>query len=77
VTTTATDKAPTKPASRHRHALHTTGALHRDPVAFTHAMVTKRAWHIEYDPHITGSSALTLTEDEAAALRDTPTRWLG
>jgi hypothetical protein len=32
---------------------------------------------IELDPHVTGQCVLTLAEDEAIALRDTLTEWLG
>jgi hypothetical protein len=32
---------------------------------------------IELDPHVTGSCVLTLAEDEALALRDVLTQWLG
>jgi hypothetical protein len=30
-----------------------------------------------FDPHVTGSCVLTLAEDEAIALRDVLTQWLG
>ncbi len=67
----------TKPTSSHRKAIHATCALHRGPAGFTNVVVSKRNGTIELDPHVTGSCVLTLAEDEAIALRDVLTQWLG
>jgi CubicO group peptidase (beta-lactamase class C family) len=40
-------------------------------------VVSKRDGRIELDPHVTGACVLTLAEEEAVALRDALTRWLG
>jgi hypothetical protein len=40
-------------------------------------VVSKRDGEIVFDPHVTGACVLTLAEDEAVALRDALTRWLG
>jgi protein-tyrosine-phosphatase len=66
-----------KLTSSNRKAIHATCALHRGPARFTNVVVSKRNRMIELDPHVTGSCALTLTEDEAIALRDVLTHWLG
>ncbi len=44
---------------------------------FTNVVVSKRDGQIILDPHVTGACVLTLAEDEAVALRDALTRWLG
>ncbi len=40
-------------------------------------VISKRDGAIELDPHVTGQCVLTLAEDEAIALRDALTEWLG
>lgn len=40
-------------------------------------VISKRDGAIELDPHVTGQCVLTLAEDEAIALRDALTQWLG
>lgn len=60
-----------------REVIHATCALHRGPVGFANVVVSKRGETIELDPHVTGACGLTLAEDEALALRDALTRWLG
>ncbi len=60
-----------------RKVIHATCALHRGPVGFANLVVSKRGGTIVFDPHVTGSCVLTLAEDEAVALRDALTRWLG
>jgi hypothetical protein len=69
--------AATNPASSNRKVIHATCALHRGPAGFTNVVVSKRDGTIELDPHVTGSCVLTLVEDEAVALRDALTQWLG
>jgi hypothetical protein len=46
-------------------------------VGFTNLVVSKRGGEIELNPHADGSCSLTLSEDEACALRDVLTEWLG
>ncbi|MGH3476414.1 MAG: hypothetical protein ACRDRY_21950 [Pseudonocardiaceae bacterium] len=48
-----------------------------DSNGFANLVVSKRDGCIELDPHATGSWTLTLDEDEATALRDVLTEWLG
>lgn len=71
------ETAATKPTSSHRKTIHATCALHRGPAGFANIVVSKRNGTIELDPHVTGSCVLTLAEDEAIALRDVLTQWLG
>jgi hypothetical protein len=68
-----TDRQPRS----NRKAIHATCALHRGPAGFANVVVSKRDGTIELDPHVTGACVLTLAEDEAVALRDALTRWLG
>jgi hypothetical protein len=77
VTNGAADAPATKPASRNRKGIHGTCALHRGPVGFANIVVCKRDGEIVFDPHVDGSCVLSLAEDEAIALRDALTRWLG
>jgi hypothetical protein len=77
VTNSATDAPATKPTRHHRKVVHATCALHRGPTGFADVVVSKRDGTIELDPHVTGACVLTLAEDEAVALRDALTRWLG
>ncbi len=68
-----TDQRP-----RHnRKVIQATCALHRGPAGFANVVVSKRDGEIVFDPHVDGSCVLTLAEDEAIALRDALTRWLG
>jgi hypothetical protein len=76
VTNGATDAATTKPSSN-RKVVHATCTSHGGAVGFTNLVVTKRDGTIELDPHVTGQCVLTLGEDEAVALRDALTLWLG
>jgi hypothetical protein len=69
--------AVTKLTPRNRKVLHATCSLHGGPVGFTNVVVSKRDAMIVFDPHVTGACVLTLAEDEAVALRDTLSRWLG
>lgn len=73
-----TSDAPVTKRTRHdRKLIHATCTLHRGPVGFANLVVSKRGGTIEFDPHVTGACVLTLAEDEAVALRDALTRWLG
>jgi hypothetical protein len=60
-----------------RKVIHATCALHHGPAGFANVVVSKRDGTIVFDPHVTGSCVLTLAEDEAIALRDALTEWLG
>jgi hypothetical protein len=64
-------------ASRSRKVLHATCTVHGAGIGFTNLVATKRDGVIELDPHATGQCVLTLAEDEAIALRDALTQWLG
>jgi hypothetical protein len=67
----------TQRTNDNRKVIHATCALHRGPVDFANVVVSKRGGTIELDPHVTGACVLTLADDEALALRDALTRWLG
>ena len=60
-----------------RKVIHATCALHRGPVGFVNVVVSKRGGTIELAPHVTSACVLTLAEDQAVALREALTRWLG
>jgi hypothetical protein len=77
VTNGTTDAPAPKPARNDRKVIHATCALHRGPAGFANVVVSKRDGRIELDPHVTGACVLTLAEEEAVALRDALTRWLG
>lgn len=77
MTNGTSDSPATKPTCHNRKVIHATCTLHRGPVGFANVVVSKRDGTIELDPHVTGACVLTLAEDEAAALRDLLTRWLG
>jgi hypothetical protein len=57
--------------------IHATCTVHGGCRGFTNLVVRKLNGTIELDPHVTGQCVLRLTEDEAIALRDTLTEWLG
>jgi hypothetical protein len=71
---TATDTPAT---SNNRRVIHATCALHRGPAGFANVVVSKRDGTIELHPHVDGSCVLSFAEDEAGALRDALTQWLG
>lgn len=77
MTNRTTDAAATEPASSNRKVIQATCALHRGSVGFANVVVSKRDGRIVFDPHATGACVLTLAEDQAVALRDALTRWLG
>jgi hypothetical protein len=60
-----------------RRVIHATCTKHGGGAGFTNLVVSKRDGSIELDPHVTGQCVLTLAEDEAIALRDALTEWLG
>jgi hypothetical protein len=62
---------------RNRRVIHATCTTHGGGIGFTNLVATKRDGFVELDPHVTGQCVLTLAEDEAIALRDALTEWLG
>lgn len=64
-------------SDRRRLVIHATCAVHRGHAGFANVVVIKRDGTIELDPHVTGACVLTLTEGEAAALRNQLAEWLG
>ncbi|MGH3671533.1 MAG: hypothetical protein ACRDSH_13000, partial [Pseudonocardiaceae bacterium] len=69
--TQGTNELPAPPASGHRRVVvHASCSVHRGPVGFTNLVVSQREGEIELNPHVDGSCTLTLSENEACALRD-------
>jgi hypothetical protein len=69
---------PVQPTSdRRRVVIYASCSVHQVAVGFTNLVVSKRNGEIELDPHVDGGCLLTLSEDEACALRDALTEWLG
>ena len=69
---------PVQPTrDRRRVVIHASCSVHQVAVGFTNLVVSKRNGEIELDPHVDGGCLLTLSEDEACALRDALTEWLG
>jgi hypothetical protein len=62
---------------RTRKVIHASCSEHGGARGFTNLVATKRDGVIELDPHVTGQCVLTLVEEEAIALRDALTEWLG
>jgi hypothetical protein len=60
-----------------RKVIHASCSVHQGAVGFTNLVVSQRGGVIELDPHVDGGCLLTLTEDQACALRDVLTEWLG
>ncbi|MGH3774284.1 MAG: hypothetical protein ACRDRR_00880 [Pseudonocardiaceae bacterium] len=60
-----------------RRVLHASCSCRGVANGFANLVVSKRDGCIELDPHSVGSCKLTLDEDEATALRDALTEWLG
>jgi hypothetical protein len=72
----ANDIPPQRPRGR-RKVIHASCSVHQVAVGFTNLVVSKRGGEIELDPHADGGCLLTLRENEACALRDVLTEWLG
>ncbi len=77
MTNDATDVTATKPTSGNRKVIHASCSVHQGAVGFVNLVVSQRGGEIEFNPHVDGSCLLTLDEDEACALRDVLTEWLG
>ncbi len=60
-----------------RKVIYASCSVHQCAVGFTNLVVSQRGGVIELDPHVDGGCLLTLTEDQACALRDVLTEWLG
>jgi hypothetical protein len=75
----AAEQPPTTPhqSRPNRRVIHATCTMHGAGIGFTNVVISKRDGAIELDPHVTGQCVLTLAEDEAIALRDALTQWLG
>jgi hypothetical protein len=73
----AEQQPETQRTGKNRKVIHATCALHRGPAGFANVVLSKRDGTIVLDPHVTGSCVLVLAEDEAVALRDVLTDWLG
>jgi hypothetical protein len=70
------DMPPQRPHES-RKVIHASCSVHQVAVGFTNLVVSKRNGQIVLDPHVDGSCLLTLSEDEACALRDVLIEWLG
>jgi hypothetical protein len=73
----AEQQPETQRAGNNRKVIHATCALHRGSVGFANVVMSKRDGTIVFDPHVTGACVLMLAADEAIALRDALTQWLG
>ena len=60
-----------------RRAIPATCSMHRGPASFANLLVSKRDGEIGLGPYADGSCVITLDEDEATAVRDVFTEWLG
>ncbi len=69
--------SPDRPARGNRKVIHATCSTHGAARGFTNLVVSKSDGTIVFDPHVTGQCLLTLSEDEACALRDVLIEWLG
>ncbi|HEX4100044.1 MAG TPA: hypothetical protein VHY21_05785 [Pseudonocardiaceae bacterium] len=70
------DIPPQRPRAP-RKVIHASCSMHQGAVGFVNLVVSKRNGEIQLDPHVDGSCLLTLSEDEACALRDVLIEWLG
>jgi hypothetical protein len=72
-----TNDTPAQRPRGRRKVIHASCSVHQGAAGFTNLVVSKRNGEIELDPHVDGSCKLTLSENEACALRDALTEWLG
>jgi hypothetical protein len=75
--TNGTNDIPPQRPREHRKVIHASCSVHQVAMGFTNLVVSKRNGEIELNPHVDGSCLLTLSEDEACALRDALIEWLG
>jgi hypothetical protein len=68
---------PPQRSHEFRKVIHASCSVHQVAMGFTNLLVSKRNGQIVLDPHVDGSCLLTLSEDEACALRDVLIEWLG
>jgi hypothetical protein len=73
----AGDDIPPQQPRESRKVIHASCSVHQVAMGFTNLVVSKRNGEIVLDPHVDGGCLLTLSEDEACALRDVLTEWLG
>jgi hypothetical protein len=59
-----------------RRVIHASCSMHGGPAGFTNVVMRKLDGEIELDPHAIGACVLRFDED-AAAVRDAFTEWLG
>ncbi len=64
-------------ATERRRVIHATCSVHGGARSYTNLVVCKENSEIELNPHVDGSCVITLDEQEATALRDALTEWLG
>jgi hypothetical protein len=77
VSNTASESPTPQRARDPRRVIHASCSVHQGAAGFTNLVVSKRGGEIELDPHADGGCLLTLRENEACALRDALTEWLG
>jgi hypothetical protein len=65
------------PESRNRRTIPSTCRTHGGGRGFCNLRLTKIGGNIVLDPHVTGSCVIELDQDQATAVRDTLTEWLG
>ncbi len=75
--TNGTNHAPPQRPREPRKVIHASCSVHQGAVGFANLVVSKLDGEIELNPHVDGSCKLTLSEEEACALRDAMTEWLG
>jgi hypothetical protein len=75
--TNATNDIPQQRLREPRKVIQASCSVHQGAVGFTNLVVSQRGGEIELNPHVDGSCLLTLSEDEACALRDVLIEWLG
>ncbi|MGH3771864.1 MAG: hypothetical protein ACRDRW_10770 [Pseudonocardiaceae bacterium] len=76
MTNTTTD-LPKHPTDNRRRVIHASCSARDVARGFRNLVVSERDGEIQLDPHVNGFCALTLAEDEAIALRDALSEWLG
>lgn len=62
---------------RNRRTVHATCKTHQGARGFCNLVMTKVEGRIVIDPHADGQCVIELDEDQATAVRDQLTEWLG
>jgi hypothetical protein len=60
-----------------RRTIPSTCRTHGGPMGFCNLRLTKVGGNIVLDPHVAGCCVIELDEDQATAVRNTLTEWLG